>query len=237
MVRDNAGRAKQACLFFLLLAIIACLSLALNVVQLADPHAVYMAQFSDETSLLNLSVAWVELMQFCVRVAGYVFLIRWFRRAYANIQRAGGQLDQDERWAIWSWFVPLMNFIRPYSIMKEIWRKTQLLAYDAVAPHQLVRTWWISFLLYTIGARFAGRMLLSTDTSSDIHNGLTADIIANLLVLPMVVLTILLVRRVAQFEAVLHLRQRVQVLGQCAASDSSAPNDLYAPTVSQPHLN
>jgi hypothetical protein len=85
-----------------------------------------------------------------LQIVGAVFFIRWFRRAYANLHRLETvKVDHAESWAVWSWFVPILNFFRPYQILIEIWEKTQE-AYkgkDNYDSRWQVDLWWMLFLL------------------------------------------------------------------------------------------
>lgn len=53
-------------------------------------------------------------------IVSTIVFIRWFRRAYANLERIGVLTRFNEGWAAGSWFVPVLNFGRPVRIMIEI---------------------------------------------------------------------------------------------------------------------
>ena len=55
-----------------------------------------------------------------------IYFLMWFRRAYNNLHLFGSpNLSLKEGWAVGAWFVPLINVVWPYLIMREIWRETQ----------------------------------------------------------------------------------------------------------------
>ncbi|KUG07393.1 DUF4328 domain-containing protein [Solirubrum puertoriconensis] len=227
MIRDNSQRATQAVWFFVLTAVAAGLNMLLGLLDAANPQSVY-ATAEDELNLLGLGVFSFAILYLLIRIASYVFLIRWFRRAYANIARAGEPTQYSDGWAAGAWFVPIVSFFRPYSMMKEVWRHTQLLAYDAVQTHGLLRAWWLMFVLHLGAAQVSSR--------ADAAPGSSAY--TNLLVLEyslsiaMAVLTVVVIRRVATAEAVLQIRTKVSNLGEPAPSVVVA-EDAYTPTLQQ----
>ena len=80
------------------------------------------------------AIAVVQLVM--ILVTGVVFLA-WFRRAYRNLPALGAsQLRTKPGWAIGSWFVPLLNLVRPKQMADDIWR-----ASDPAAPPQLTWVW------------------------------------------------------------------------------------------------
>ncbi|MCU0433788.1 MAG: DUF4328 domain-containing protein [Bacteroidia bacterium] len=76
-----------------------------------------------------------------------LFLV-WFYRAYENLQKINPALPSYAvGWSIGAWFVPILNFIRPFTMMSEIWNKTQraMRADDeqyAHEPQPLLYLWW-----------------------------------------------------------------------------------------------
>jgi hypothetical protein len=60
-----------------------------------------------------------------------VAIITWMYCGYKNLKDSGrfNNLTPSPRWAIGAWFVPFLNLVKPYSIMKEFWEGTQKLAY------------------------------------------------------------------------------------------------------------
>ena len=99
--------------------------------------------------------ATMGLLQLGVLVVAAVFFLRWFHRAYSNLESLGaGNLRFGRGWAIGAWFVPILNLWRPKQIANDLWR-----ASDPDAPADqgetwhgrgvpaLVAFWWAAFLL------------------------------------------------------------------------------------------
>jgi hypothetical protein len=75
---------------------------------------------------------------------GVVFL-RWFHRAYSNIEALDLlTLRHGRGWAIGCWFVPFMNLVRPFRIAEEIAMGSQVVQ----DIRSLVMTWWVLFCIW-----------------------------------------------------------------------------------------
>lgn len=82
-----------------------------------------------------------------------ILFIVWFYRAYDNLGKVNRQLTSlSLGWSIGAWFVPVLNFIWPFRIMKEIWNGTQSAARQPgeaynQEPPRLISFWWGCLLL------------------------------------------------------------------------------------------
>jgi hypothetical protein len=88
-----------------------------------------------------------------------IALMIWMRRAYANLGRAGIKLRFHEGWAIGSWFVPIMSWIRPYRILKETWNHTDTAFRDGQyvrKPDSIVSSYWMAYIGALVFSFFAG---------------------------------------------------------------------------------
>jgi hypothetical protein len=110
---------------------------------------------NDAASAVNDAGSVVELLS----IAIFVLLIVFLYRASKNTE-----LWNDTRrawtpgWAIGGWFIPIANFVIPFLVARDIWRRTP----DATKSGALV-VWWV---LFVIGA-IAFRIDLTTTTLSE----------------------------------------------------------------------
>ena len=92
-----------------------------------------------------------SIIYFVVYIICIVRFIKWFRRAYFNIEAAGLNIDKSESTAAWSWFVPIYNLFAPYQIMKEVWLKTQKAYTENIKPiNDLIGLWWGTWVIASI---------------------------------------------------------------------------------------
>jgi hypothetical protein len=83
-------------------------------------------------------------------VAGAVCFLPWFHRAYKNLKSWHGTRF-GTGWAIGGWFVPFLNFVRPYQIAKE------LASHDGTnptAPTMALPFWWAMVILGGLANRY-----------------------------------------------------------------------------------
>ena len=62
------------------------------------------------------------------------------------------------RWCVAWWFIPIMNLFRPYQVMAQIWRATNLhtptISWNLSTVPPLLMIWWIIWILSS-GGRFS----------------------------------------------------------------------------------
>jgi hypothetical protein len=90
----------------------------------------------------------IAVTEIALYVVTAILFIAWFHQAYKNVARLGvAGMRWSSGWAIGSWFVPILNLIRPKQIMNDIWRGSDpdlrigstLSLYD---PPLLYQVWW-----------------------------------------------------------------------------------------------
>jgi Domain of unknown function (DUF4328) len=83
-------------------------------------------------------------------VAGICF-VAWFRAAYKILEDDGVALRFSRGWAIGSWLVPFLSFVRPKQIANDIWRGSHLRHatgnVGARPVSSVVHWWWGLYLL------------------------------------------------------------------------------------------
>lgn len=215
MLRDNRKRARTARLLFLLLAgfsaaVLLMASIAPANLAATDNMPTGTAFFYAGFSLLSFSV--IALV-----IGSYIALIMWLRRAYYNLHQLPGlNPEYSDGWAAGAWFVPFLNLVRPFTIVREVWQDTQVAARGRVVePTTILGWWWAAFLLRLFIGRLTWAMargLPETDslTSNDL---LSAGLEAGTHLL-FGVLTWYIIGRCMRFEEELALRQQVEQLGQ-----------------------
>lgn len=139
-----------------------------------------------------------------VNVITIVYFIRWFRRAYYNLHAIQSpEVTQSEGWAAGAWFVPFLNLVRPYQIMREIWTGTQRALphkYPDMAPVGLLGVWWAFYLVMSIASNISVRMAMNVQDLDDLTNSAIASIVVEVITIPAAFLTIQTIKRVSAFE-------------------------------------
>ena len=140
-------------------------------------------------------------------ICAVAFLV-WFHRAHKNLS-AGGLRDlrYSPGWAVGGFFVPFLNLVRPYQVMKEVWAGAAMLSQEVdasavkdVAPSSLVTCWWGLFLISGVLGRISGNMLLRADDLGELHTATIAQIASDLSDTAAALVAIWLVRRVTALQ-------------------------------------
>jgi hypothetical protein len=145
-------------------------------------------------SLLELGV---------IASTGTLFLI-WFYRAHRNLHSFGVQgLRYSPGWAVGGFFVPILNLVRPYQVMKEVWWGS-----DPEPPGgnrrggALLVWWWGSYLLMNFTSMIAVQLIFRQDDSPAALRTITQlDIAASLLTIVAVIFAAGVVREISARQA------------------------------------
>ncbi len=216
MLRDNRQRARVARVIFFLLSLVCggVVLISLAGMNLPDWDGATSGNSSGFTTGLYYGYTLLGIMYILLLVASYVYLIMWLRRAYYNLHQVPGiNPEYSDGWAAGAWFVPFLNFVRPYTIMREVWHDTQRAAWGRIVqPANVLGWWWAAFVIKLILGRITAKMGSHSDdiTQEDLLPMLL-DTATQLL---FAALTWYVIGRVAGFEEELAARQQVQQLGQ-----------------------
>ena len=144
-------------------------------------------------------------------VLGYLFAVVmfliWMRRSYLNLMSLGvRQMDYSTGWALGCWFVPLLNLVRPYEIIKEIWLKSdpddvETTNSPLVSALELVQIatplfglWWGFWIISNIFGNISTRLTFGAETLNEQMVSFSLAIISSLLSIVAAILAIGVVR-------------------------------------------
>jgi hypothetical protein len=145
-------------------------------------------------SLLELGV---------IASTGTLFLI-WFYRAHRNLHSFGVEgLRYSPVWAVGGFFVPILNLVRPYQVMKEVWWGSDPGPDAGIrrgAP--LLVWWWASYLLMNFTSMIAVQLMFHQDNSPAALRTMTQfDIGTSLLTIVAVIFAAGVVREITARQA------------------------------------
>jgi hypothetical protein len=117
---------------------------------------------------LGAMLAWAQLG--CLTLTGLAFLV-WLHRVRVNVRALGmRRLAYARHWTVTAFLVPALNALRPYQVVREIWKASDPesgdpLAWRSVQAPPLLAVWWGLFVAYfalelfsTFSARFAVKL-------------------------------------------------------------------------------
>ncbi|MBX3463720.1 MAG: DUF4328 domain-containing protein [Planctomycetes bacterium] len=184
-------------------ALAANLCLLLFLAALGSHAALYatrLAQGADAAAVTPAAVAVGWLVRWALLATAIAF-VAWFHRSYHNLRALGHRPRYAAGWAIGGWFVPLLQFVRPMQIARELWGATG--AQD-VASHGRVAAWWAATLLGAFAAGLLAGHWPLPPTGRHAVAGAGFGLAADLLLIGGALLAVGIVRRVSTAQHAAH---------------------------------
>jgi uncharacterized protein DUF4328 len=136
----------------------------------------------------------------------------WIHRASANLEGLG-YVDQDYSpgWAVGWFFVPFLNLVRPYQVMREIWNASRPILDDGtvLATTEIMRMnetpvpvvgWWGVYLLYGLAGQLHASFTMGAKTLSDLITTTYMQMVVDVIALLSALLAIHVVRTVTRMQ-------------------------------------
>lgn len=107
---------------------------------------------------------WLSLVHSLVAIAIGVILLFWLHHAYRNLQAWGIKgLGFTPGWAVGWWFIPIMNFFKPYQVVRQLWKASDP-EVDRANPESWKQApgtpwmplWWVMWLIAIVNLKFTG---------------------------------------------------------------------------------
>jgi hypothetical protein len=206
-IRNNSTRSKIVIFIFLILIVVDIVdtifqgwryTLLLGVQQ--NPASFSEASFA----LSDIILQALAIGNVVILILVIVFFIRWFRRAYYNVHAIpGSYVSFSEGWAAGSWFVPFLNLVRPFQIMRDIWVETQRVITHRLQGNQpvtLVGIWWAAYLVHVIFDSFFTRNFRNPQNVDEWVTATEVQIVSNVLNIAGAIMAIVLVKKMQVFE-------------------------------------
>ena len=206
-INPNRERARHLINMFYVVIAFSILNLTLvtwqyftfkNISENPDSLDMDIVNLSDTLDILS------GIISLGISITTIVLFIRWFRRAYYNLHSIqSSEVSFQEGWAAGAWFIPFLNLVRPYQIMREIWTGTQRAMphrYPDILPATLVGSWWALYLIMNITANISLRMAMGVEDIDDLINVAIASIIVEIITIPAAIIAIQVVKKISSFE-------------------------------------
>ena len=207
LIKDNTLRSKYVLISFTFLAVIDMLSISLNLYQNSVLKGYETDDYSDELiTNIDYATMFIGILQFIGFIAIAVLFIKWFRRAYTNLIRLEIKMEYTENAAVWGYFIPFINWVRPVKTMQEVYVKTQnaIKTYDPTLILDrntgFITAWWITYLINGFIANYASRTMTRANTIDNFVAANNNYIIADLFDIASITLAVIVVQKIAKLE-------------------------------------
>ncbi|HZH86358.1 MAG TPA: DUF4328 domain-containing protein [Brumimicrobium sp.] len=210
-LRPNRTRAKTAITLIWIVMGIEILSLISGYFQStllrnADSGIIISMEEANANDLREVIIGLLYSLAFII--SGITFIM-WFRRAYFNLHLKVPKLSYGEGWAAGSWFVPILNWFRPFQIMSELYISTQKflinkeVMQEKVLKKSQLGVWWtlwvINNLLGSIEFQFSRR----AEEIEDFIFLTDMSMISNIIGIPLAIITVKVISDYARIEPLL----------------------------------
>lgn len=201
-------RAQLAKGLLLANAGVALVSLFVNLYAASSPSS-SVSLGEEEIGAADLMIVLVALPQLFVYLATIVVFILWLHRSYKNLPAFGLQTEHTPGWAAGSWFIPFLNLVRPYQIVRETWKKSDPgvdhsggFADDgpAARPATLVGVWWGFWLVANVVGNVEGRLAGDAETPDQLASAAAFGVVSNALTLAAAALAFLVVKTIDRMQ-------------------------------------
>lgn len=177
-MKPNGERARAAVMMIYAVLILELITVVSTYLQynLLDNYAHGVAYTDAQLENNDLRVQLVMLVYWVFFVMSGIVFIMWFRRAYHNLHQLGRQLQFSDTWAVWSWFVPILSFFRPFVIMKELFNTSELVLYKSGMktiknyPMIYLSLWWGLWLVDNFMVQLLKNMAPLGDEFEQLYN-------------------------------------------------------------------
>lgn len=106
-------------------------------------------------------------------VGAVAFWLAWLYRAYSNLALVGSKRSRFGRSrALGYWFVPFLNLVRPFQVMKDLWLRSESMndrdGYDDLPAPGFLSAWWGIFLTRGVAGLAVASLAPSCRTLGDL---------------------------------------------------------------------
>lgn len=211
-VRPNEQRAKTAKILIWIVLALEILMLISDFLQYqllsnASAGGIISTESATANDLRQQIIAIVFMIAY---ITSAVTFISWFRRAYYNLHTQISNLRFDEGWAAGAWFVPFVNLVRPYQIMKELYQETEHLLAERGKNHNpqnstaLLSGWWVLWIIVGLIGNFILRYSMNADEIEELMVVSIASIISSIVSIPLSLSAVEVIGRYAKMETLLY---------------------------------
>jgi heme/copper-type cytochrome/quinol oxidase subunit 2 len=129
-------------------------ALIINTMLSALGYFVEELHWEDDKTAYLLLVTVLSSVSFINVIISASAFIRWFYVSYANLHKRFSDLKYKKQWAVFGWFVPIVNLVVPYKIMEEMHLKIAELVQQSDTKERIERGlfdfWWGLFIVSVV---------------------------------------------------------------------------------------
>jgi hypothetical protein len=146
-------RCVAACL--VASTLVTWVALGVHLAHLRELHLLLSGSGGNPQQLATISWALTlaQSAQLAIYALTALFFLAWLYRLRINVRAFGvRKLAFARHWSVLGFFVPVLNVVRPYQVIAEVWRASDPAELDpfewkALEPPQRLAIWWAIFVI------------------------------------------------------------------------------------------
>ncbi len=190
---------------FIVLLLVQSLAVFSDIVEVELLTAIASGAYYTWTEIESNDIrqAVIGSMQFLVTILTGVLFLLWIHRCYKNTQVFGCHgLNFTPGWAVGWFFVPILNMVQPFRVIREIWKGSDpsignAHSWQNAPSTTLLPVWWAFFVIGAVaGLGLFAYIHVQFAEVTYYLAGAWTRLVLDAWDVPAIILTILLVRRI-----------------------------------------
>jgi Domain of unknown function (DUF4328) len=235
---STARRAGHAVARWTICLLLACLALEAATLASGFSYRGLLARLAAGAALLPHEAAAtaardraIGLLKLAALTGTGIAWLIWLHRTYGNLVLVGSKRSRFSRgWAVAYWLIPLVNLVRAYQVMKDLWLRSDSLndrdAYDSLPAPAFLTGWWGMSLTWGVLGRLVTIIARDARTPHELINVTDVGMLVNAVGIVAGVLAIKVVREIDRRQQCFGVRpaQHPGALAQRGTEASAGPS-------------
>jgi hypothetical protein len=190
---------------FSILVLLAFLNIIVSAWMILSPDTTIELDTGEIVDVAWIFVGLVAILEIAIRVVCAVVFLVWLHRVFGNLPVIGARnLEFSPGWAVGWWFIPFLNFVRPYQVVRELYSESHRAVENtggepSEPTTENVGFWWGTFLISGFVLRISDGMVGGANEAPSKYFPV-AHLAGNILFSSAAILAIVVVRNVNRWQ-------------------------------------
>lgn len=169
-------------------------------------NAKSVIEFSQKNNNQFINYSYLGYFQLILGFITFLIFIKWLKRAYTNLDKSCMSVFLPESMIFWSFLIPFVNIILPYTIISKVWNKTQEVAQQNETKEQNIKSeiWlifgWLFFLISGVINILLIFIDLNSNKMSEFINYFEFNIYSNIASILYLIMASVIIFKIHEFE-------------------------------------
>tara|TARA_B100001105_G_C22334722_1_gene418502 strand:- start:78 stop:929 length:852 start_codon:yes stop_codon:yes gene_type:complete len=161
----------------------------------------------DQANINDLRQQLIGIIQFSLFIITSIVFLRWIYFSNSNSRSLGASgMQFTPGWSIGYYFVPFLNFYKPYKAMKEIWKTSKdPKNWEMIKTPSLFPQWWTLWIISSISANISFRLSMRAEELNELFVSSSVTLASDLVGIPLALIAIKLVGSIFDMQNEKHI--------------------------------